>query len=124
MRSGPISGYPMLGLGRRDKMIRIFAPEALLPEGWGRDVVVEIDDDGSIRGVRARQKANGAEPAGGPLIPGMANAHSQAVQRAMAGPAGRLEFAARSCLARGEGRYALMLPLPPPHGSTLLTPVR
>src|SRR5260221_10978285 len=102
MRSGPITGYPTLGLGRRDKMIRIFAPEALLPEGWGRDVVVEIDDDGSIRGVRARQKANGAEPAGGPLIPGMANAHSQAVPRGKAGLGGGIGFPGGNILNRAR----------------------
>ena len=71
-------------------MKRIFSPEALLPEGWSKDVVLEIDEAGSISAVRPRQRRNGAEPAGGPIIPGMANAHSQAFQRAMAGLAERM----------------------------------
>jgi formimidoylglutamate deiminase len=109
--------------GRRDKMIRIFAPEALLPEGWDRDVVVEIGDDGSICGVRARQKPNGAEPAGGPIIPGMANAHSQAFQRAMAGLAERMGSADDSFWTWREVMYAFIRQLTPEQVRTIAAQV-
>lgn len=68
-------------------MKKLFASEAMLPEGWARDVLIEIGDAGNITDVRARQAPDDAEPAGGPVIPGMANAHSHAFQRALAGRA-------------------------------------
>ncbi len=104
-------------------MRRIFAPEALLPEGWARDVVVDIGDDGSISGVRARQKANGAEPAGGPLLPGMANAHSQAFQRAMAGLAERMGSADDSFWTWREVMYAFVRQLTPDQVCTIAAQV-
>src|SRR5258705_13903883 len=72
---------------RQAPMKRIFAPEAMLPNGWIKDVVIEIDDEGSVAAVRGRQSATGAEPAGGPGIPGMANVHSHAFQRSKIGRA-------------------------------------
>lgn len=64
-------------------MTRLWAPHALLPTGWARDVSVEIDGTGHICGV-----APGSAPSGhrtGILLPAPANAHSHAFQRAMAG---------------------------------------
>ncbi|CAH0263716.1 formimidoylglutamate deiminase [Roseomonas sp. CECT 9278] len=57
----------------------VFA-EALLPEGWRRDVRVEVDADGRIATVTADAGA-------GRLIalPGMPDLHSHAFQRGMAG---------------------------------------
>ncbi|MGB7540581.1 MAG: formimidoylglutamate deiminase [Burkholderiales bacterium] len=66
-------------------MKRIFAPEAMLADGWSKDVVIEIDDDGNIAAVRSHQALGDMEATGGPVIPGMANVHSHAFQRAMAG---------------------------------------
>ncbi len=70
--------------------MHLFARDALLPNGWARDVALEIDDTGTIASVRV-----GADPWGetldGPLVPGMANLHSHAFQRAMAGAAERRE---------------------------------
>src|SRR6266571_4913428 len=71
-------------------MQRIFTPEAMLAEGWSKDVVIDVDDRGGIAAVRARQVPGAAETAGGPVIPGMANVHSHAFQRAMAGLADRM----------------------------------
>jgi formimidoylglutamate deiminase len=64
---------------------RFFAPSALLPEGWARDVVFELDDTGAIVRVTPHAQAEGAERLGGPVIPGVPNVHSHAFQRAMTG---------------------------------------
>lgn len=74
-------------------MTTLFAPTALLPEGWADNVLIEYDKDGWIVGVDSFKKppegGDGVEIAAGPLIPGMPNAHSHAFQRAMAGMAER-----------------------------------
>ena len=62
-----------------------FAAEALLPEGWARNVRIEVDSRGDITDVTANASAEGAERLAGPILPGMANLHSHAFQRAMAG---------------------------------------
>ena len=63
---------------------RLFAAEALLPEGWRKNVLIEIDG-GLIKSVASEASPAGAERVSGPLIPGMCNVHSHAFQRAMAG---------------------------------------
>ena len=67
-------------------MTTLFAPAALLPDGWARDVRVTLDD-GRIAAVEP-----GAPPGRGDLrldgralLPAMPNLHSHAFQRAMAG---------------------------------------
>jgi formimidoylglutamate deiminase len=62
-----------------------FASEALLPSGWAHGVAIAVDDRGDIAEVRAGADATGAERLAGPALPGMANLHSHAFQRAMAG---------------------------------------
>ncbi|ACY14401.1 formimidoylglutamate deiminase [Haliangium ochraceum] len=76
-------------------MQRLFARRALLPEGWARDVCVEIGEDGCASAVRAGAAAPpDAETVPGVLVPGMPNLHSHAFQRAMAGLGERGHFAA------------------------------
>ena len=60
---------------------------ALLPEGWTEDALVRVSDAGFIIEVQAGSRAPGAdaERLRGVVVPGMANAHSHAFQRAMAG---------------------------------------
>ena len=65
-------------------MPSLIAPDALLPSGWKRDVLLEWDDAGTFTRVEAGHAA-GAERAMGPVLPGMSNLHSHAFQRAMAG---------------------------------------
>ena len=60
-----------------------FARDALLPDGWARDVRIAVDERGDIAVVESNAK--GGEPLAGPALPGMANLHSHAFQRAMAG---------------------------------------
>lgn len=70
-------------------MTTLFAPTALLPDGWADNVLIEYDKDGWIVGVDAfktpQHGKSEAEYVTGPLIPGMPNIHSHAFQRAMAG---------------------------------------
>src|SRR3989475_2458832 len=102
--------YPPDG---EEPMKKIFASEAMLPEGWIRDVVVEIDDEGNIAAARGRQTAAGAGPAGGPVIPGMANVHSHAFQRAMAGLAERMGSPEDSFWTWREVMYSFLKQLRP-----------
>ena len=62
-----------------------FARDALVHRGWSRDVRIVVDERGDIAEVREGASAEGAERLAGPVLPGMANLHSHAFQRAMAG---------------------------------------
>ena len=66
-------------------MTILFADEALLPAGWAREVQIEIDTQGDIAAVTPGAQPEDAERLAGPVLPGMANLHSHAFQRAMAG---------------------------------------
>jgi formimidoylglutamate deiminase len=59
--------------------------KALLPDGWREDVLVSIDAGGIIDSIKADHKSSQGETVAGIAIPGMANVHSHAHQRAMAG---------------------------------------
>jgi formimidoylglutamate deiminase len=61
---------------------KYYARDALLPHGWARDVVIAVDE-GNI--VEVEANSSGGEVLAGPVLPGMANLHSHAFQRAMAG---------------------------------------
>ena len=68
-------------------MTTIRAERALLPSGWAQNVRVEIGSDGRIARI-SRDVAPDAGPDGHRvelLLPAMANLHSHAFQRAMAG---------------------------------------
>jgi formimidoylglutamate deiminase len=62
-----------------------FTRDALLPRGWSRNVRIEVDRDGDIAAVTADASPKDADRLAGPVLPGMANLHSHAFQRAMAG---------------------------------------
>src|SRR5260221_13743868 len=66
-------------------MAALCACDALLPSGWARDVLVEWDGAGIVSSVVAGAAPGLAARAAGPLLPGIANVHSHAFQRAMAG---------------------------------------
>lgn len=65
-------------------MQRIWAEQALLPEGWRDGVLVETRADGRIAAVACGLPAGEALRVGA-LVPAPANSHSHAFQRAMAG---------------------------------------
>jgi formimidoylglutamate deiminase len=66
-------------------MKALFTHDALLPDGWARNVRIELAPDGTVAAVHADTHQDGAQPVHGPVIPGMPNLHSHAFQRAMAG---------------------------------------
>lgn len=66
-------------------MTALFAPAALLPDGWAEAVRFELAADGSLATVTPGASADGAERLAGPVLPGMPNLHSHAFQRALAG---------------------------------------
>ncbi|MFK8030874.1 MAG: formimidoylglutamate deiminase [Gammaproteobacteria bacterium] len=66
-------------------MITLNFQSALLPEGFAHDVAIEVDVNGNISRVTANANAGGS----GCALPGIANLHSHAHQRAMAGHAER-----------------------------------
>ena len=69
-------------------MVRYSLQSAFLSQGWARDVIVSVSDEGFITGIHAAPAAEppaGAERIDGIVVPGMPNAHSHAFQRAMAG---------------------------------------
>ncbi|WP_431302065.1 formimidoylglutamate deiminase [Sediminicoccus sp. BL-A-41-H5] len=79
-------------------MAEFFAAHALLPTGWAADVRIACDAAGRITEVTAGATPGPARRLRGHVIPGIANLHSHAFQRAMAGgaerrsPAGRDSF--------------------------------
>src|SRR5690606_16455836 len=63
----------------------IWAADALLPQGWARDVRLAWDASGTLTEVSAGVPAAGLPVARGPLLPGMPNLHSHAFQRGFCG---------------------------------------
>jgi formimidoylglutamate deiminase len=66
-------------------MPQFHAASALLPQGWARDVLLEVDAGGTILSATAGVPAGKAQRLSGVVIPGVPNLHSHAFQRAMAG---------------------------------------
>jgi formimidoylglutamate deiminase len=65
-------------------MTHIFARQALTDDGWAENVRIEIDD-GRIVKLRKDSRADDDDFVAGIVIPGLANAHSHAFQRVLAG---------------------------------------
>ena len=65
---------------------QLFARDALLPDGWARNVLLQWDAQGQLTQVaRDTQAPAGVPLAAGPVLPGMPNLHSHAFQRAIGG---------------------------------------
>jgi formimidoylglutamate deiminase len=84
---------------------------AYLQEGWSRDAVVTVSDQGFITAIEHRAQASGGAPAiediDGVVVPGMPNSHSHAFQRAMVGVAESRSSARDSFWTWREAMYAL-----------------
>lgn len=94
--------------------MRLFARQAFLPDGWAPDVLIEIAPDGTIVEVRAGAAVPpDAEVLEGPLVPGIANLHSHAFQRAMAGSAERRERPGDDFWSWREAMYRLAASVDP-----------
>lgn len=66
----------------------IFARQALIANGWQRNVSLQINDDGRISDISLDSMANAKNSADmtvGILLPALSNVHSHSFQRAMAG---------------------------------------
>ncbi len=66
-------------------MAVFFAPRALLADGWHEDVIITTDASGQITELTPNSACGSATHLAGPVIPAIANLHSHAFQRAMAG---------------------------------------
>lgn len=69
--------------------MRLRTAAALLPDGWARDVVIDVDEAGFITAVTADTPGADGELLAGPVVPAMPNVHSHAFQRSLAGRTGR-----------------------------------
>lgn len=67
----------------------LFARQALLPDGWQRDVRLVIGEGGRFTEVTPESSPEKAQQLRGPVLPGLTNLHSHAFQAAMAGLAER-----------------------------------
>ncbi|MCB1397706.1 MAG: formimidoylglutamate deiminase [Rhodobacter sp.] len=65
-------------------MTTIWAEQALLPQGWVRDVRITLQD-GRIAGIAPGTQPSPGDTRVGALLPAPANLHAHAFQRAMAG---------------------------------------
>jgi formimidoylglutamate deiminase len=65
-------------------MNQLFAKNALLPDGWARDVLVAWDADGTLTAVRPGASCVDI-PTVDYVLPGMVNLHSHTFQRALGG---------------------------------------
>ncbi|XXN64393.1 formimidoylglutamate deiminase [Enterobacter ludwigii] len=66
-------------------MTTYFAPRALLADGWHERVLIATNTTGHITEITPNSEPGTATRLAGPVIPAMANLHSHAFQRAMAG---------------------------------------
>jgi formimidoylglutamate deiminase len=103
----------------------------LLEGGWHRDVAVAVDDRGYIARIDTRgavaqpaaanRPAGGAELVPGFVIPGMANAHSHAFQRGMAGNTEYRLSARDSFWTWRQAMYSLANRITPPDLALIAT---
>ena len=93
---------------REGTPVRLFAADALTPDGWKRDVAIEVAADGTIGAVTAGADGCDAERVSGPLLPGMPNLHSHAFQRAIAGRTGRAGADGDSFWTWRQAMYAFL----------------
>src|SRR5258705_8801692 len=103
-------------------MNSLFASDALLATGWASDVLLEWDERGIFTRVEATQSRGSASAAAGPVLPGMANVHSHAFQRAMAGLAEFRGHPTDDFWTWREEMYRLPPPLAPPDIHALPAP--
>lgn len=86
---------------------------ALLPDGWARDVRVEISADGDFGEILPGGDPEGTRRVAGAVVPGIPNVHSHAFQRAMAGLAERGSTAEYGFWSWREQMYAFLTRLAP-----------
>ncbi len=100
--------------------MKLFAPHALLPEGWRQDVLIELEGN-CIARVSAGVEPGDARRLAGPLIPGMPNLHSHAFQRAMAGLTERAGASGDNFWAWRELMYRFLARITPEDNEVIAT---
>lgn len=95
-------------------MSSYFATRALLAEGWRHSVRIEVNAQGFIASITPDSHAAQAVRLSGAVIPAMANLHSHAFQRAMAGLAEVAGDPQDSFWTWRELMYRLVQQLSPP----------
>ncbi len=99
---------------------RLLAKSALLPSGWARELLIEVDAQGRIAALKEdASAAAGAEPIEGIVLPGMANLHCHAFQRALAGLAERAGPAGDDFWSWREVMYRFLARLAPDNVETI-----
>ena len=91
----------------------IHADRAWLGDGWNRDVLIDVSADSSVSRVERRAPATRGSACSDWLLPGLANLHSHAFQRAMAGLAERRGSDADSFWSWRETMYAFAARITP-----------
>jgi formiminoglutamate deiminase len=84
-----IAGHFGAGSGTEAMMSKLFFDSALLPDGWAANVAIQVGEAGVIREVRAGAERVPDAVREAIAVPGVANLHSHAFQRGMAGLAER-----------------------------------
>lgn len=93
-------------------MPAVFADQALLPNGWCKDVRVSLDGD-RIGAVTTGVRPDAGDERCSVLLPGMPNLHSHAFQRAMAGLTERRGSTADSFWSWRDRMYRFALAMTP-----------
>lgn len=95
----------------------LYAQSALVQDGgacqWWQNVAITIDGAGVIVDLQQDQAFPAGQTVYGPLLPGMANVHSHAFQRAMAGTAEYRAVGQNSFWSWREAMYGLAAKLTP-----------
>jgi formimidoylglutamate deiminase len=86
---------------------------ALLPSGWHDDVVVDLDEAGFIVEIETAERPRDGARLKGIAVPGIANVHSHAHQRAMVGLAERSGPVADSFWTWRDAMYGFALVMRP-----------
>jgi len=94
--------------------LALHAGEALLPDGWARDVRIAVAS-GRIASVEAGVPAHAGDERVAILLPGMPNLHSHAFQRGMAGLAETRGPGSDSFWSWREVMYRFALSMTPEH---------
>jgi formimidoylglutamate deiminase len=94
---------------------------ALLAHGWARDVVIGVEDGRIVSIDTGHDAASAVERVEGIVVPGMANAHSHAFQRGMAGNTEYRLSARDSFWTWRQAMYALAARIEPKDLRTLAT---
>lgn len=86
---------------------------ALLPQGWADDVAISVNPEGSIAAVTVNEPKPREATMAGFAVPGMANVHAHAHQRAMAGLTEASSTGADSFWTWRETMYGFALAMQP-----------